>query len=48
MPSLNIPVEPELLEKAKKMAKKKGISLAGFVRMLIILEAEKEEAKGKG
>lgn len=41
--ALNIPVEPEIIEKAKKLAKKRGVSLAGFVRMLVISEIEKSE-----
>ena len=45
--ALNIPVEPELIEKAKGLAKKKGVSLAGWVRMLIILEVEKAETNTK-
>ncbi len=43
--ALNIPVEPEIIEKAKKIAKKRGVSLAGWVRMLVIQEIEKEESK---
>lgn len=45
--AINIPAEPELIEKAQEIAKKRGISLAGLVRMLIIQEVEKEEAKAK-
>lgn len=43
--AINIPAEPELIEKAQAIAKKRGISLAGLVRMLIIQEVEKEEHK---
>ncbi len=42
-PALNIPVEPEIIEKANKLAKSRGVSLAELVRMLIIAEIEKSE-----
>gem|GEM_PF-2209227 len=45
--SINIPAEPKLIQKAQEIAKKRAISLAGLVRMLLIQEVEKEEAKAK-
>lgn len=42
-----IRLEPELKERAEKIAQKKGISLAGLTRMFLIEGLEKEEEKGK-
>lgn len=39
--ALNMRLPAGLLEDAKKLAKRKGVSLAGLVRMLLIQEIEK-------
>ncbi|PRY09022.1 ribbon-helix-helix CopG family protein [Pontibacter ummariensis] len=40
-----IRLEEELLEKGKKLAERKGISLAGLFRQLLLEKLEEEEKK---
>jgi antitoxin component of RelBE/YafQ-DinJ toxin-antitoxin module len=42
--ALNMRIDAELLTKAHELADKRGISLAGLVRMLLIQELEREKA----
>jgi antitoxin component of RelBE/YafQ-DinJ toxin-antitoxin module len=46
-PEKNFPlrIDTELLEEAKKLAKKRGISTAGLFRQLLIRELEEERKK---
>lgn len=45
--TVNFQMEPELHEKLKALAKKKGISFAGYIRMLcaegVAIEEEKKQ-----
>jgi hypothetical protein len=38
-------LEPDLLKKGKELASKRGISLAGLLRQLLIRELENEEKR---
>ncbi|MBA9076101.1 hypothetical protein [Rufibacter quisquiliarum] len=42
---LNFQLEVELRDKGKALAEKRGISLAGLLRQLLIKELESEEKK---
>ncbi|WP_207431300.1 hypothetical protein [Sabulibacter ruber] len=42
---LNFQLETTLRDKAKELAEKRGISLAGLIRQLLIRELEAEEKK---
>lgn len=44
-PSFPLRIEKDLLEKGKDLADKRGISLAGLFRMLLLRELEAEEKK---
>ena len=38
-------INPVLKEKAEELAKKRGLNFSGWLRMLIVLEIEKENEK---